>query len=114
MLTIRREQMQTFARQSERDFETRAVEHLASENPHALRQRGSEGLLALVRETLDWTRDAGLDSEIGVVVCAGLSLRHGPDFHMHETWARDALAHGFLTHDERVERLSRHLGSRNG
>ena len=109
MLTIRPEQLKTFAEAGRRDFERRAARHLAREHPDFCRERGEDAVLALVRRTARRARAYGVGTEVGVVVLARLSILYGENFYRDEAWAAHILTHADLDAGAKVARLSEYL-----
>ena len=89
-----------------REFETRALGFLAHAYPQAVSEHGHDWVRQLLRDTMEWTKTFGVNTEAGVVVCTELSLRYGRDFQTREPWAAYILRHPEMDVQAKVKRLS--------
>lgn len=91
VLTVRAEQLETFAAAQLLAFERDAVEHVRAFLPEHYAALGEAGTLAGVRQGIAEARGHGLLSVSGVTVYIGLLFIYGDGFGERCGWARAAL-----------------------
>lgn len=94
VLTVRTEQLATFAAAQLLSFEREAVEHVRSHLPDHHAALGEAGTLAGVRQGIAEARAHGLLSATGAAIYIRLLFVFGEGFAERCAWARDALAQG--------------------
>jgi hypothetical protein len=113
MLTIRREQMTAFRRQSTRSFEGEMLQHITNGFPQRLSEMGEEAAVMYIRSTIASAAKHGIVSRSAVSVFLLLKLEFGEAFEMSpdREWARKMLEHPTLPGDIKAMKIANRLVS---
>jgi hypothetical protein len=109
MLKIRLNQMNAFRGLKLGAFEQRALAYVKGKYERAYQQQGEQAMRQRIRETIEWAKTAGLNTEEGVIVALELALIYGADFDRKEIWASYIIHRAELEPDEKIERLKNYL-----
>ncbi|HEX8692370.1 MAG TPA: hypothetical protein VF746_08135 [Longimicrobium sp.] len=107
MLTIRDEQLSAFAADAAEAFVRRAADEVARHWPRLARERGSDGLRALVRRAAAEAERFGLTFEVHVLRFVNLVAAFGEEFYRRPAgwWAARILSDTRLDPDTRLDLL---------
>lgn len=116
MLTIRTEQLATFAAAHRAEFVDRLLPHLAASFPPWFAQRQEQGAKALVERAIEIGEQSGIRGEWAVMTLVELIIEFGENFEMSpdHDWAVKLLAHRSLPDRLKVAMLSERLRQRSG
>ena len=82
-MIIRREQMEVFENQAEREFIIRLADHLRTGHPRKTKPFDDPALLQRTRESVQTARALGVTLQDSLALFAALQFEFGRHFHLH-------------------------------